>query len=303
MNANVNLFPSTWNSLTIAIIGGDEREQEIARLAAETGARVKTYGFPYPDTPIEGVTYAHGAGNAIEGANVVLFPIPGMGTDGSIFATEKIVPGEALLSRMAEGGHIFLGIADAGLRNAANKLGIALHEYEHDKELMLLRAPAIVEGAIKVMIENTDITLHKSQICVCGLGNIGSVLARTLTQLGAEVTVAARNPVQRAMAYTFASDSIDIADLSAAANKFDVLVSTIPAPIIDRTLLDRLRSDCVVFDLTAPPGSVDFGYAEKLGIKAVWARALGRRARVTVGKSQWVGVSKSIAQLMNQSCA
>ena len=40
---------------TIAVVGGDERECEIARLAATTGARVRAYGFPWPEAGITGV--------------------------------------------------------------------------------------------------------------------------------------------------------------------------------------------------------------------------------------------------------
>ncbi|NNM01497.1 MAG: serine carboxypeptidase, partial [Gammaproteobacteria bacterium] len=31
---------------------------------------------------------------------------------------------------------------------------------------------------------------------------------------------------------------------------------------------------------------------------AVWARALGRRAPITVGGSQWIGISKIITTIM-----
>ena len=45
-----------WRELTIAIVGGDRREQEIARCASATGAAVKAYGFPWPAEGIPNVT-------------------------------------------------------------------------------------------------------------------------------------------------------------------------------------------------------------------------------------------------------
>ena len=36
-----------WRKLTIGMLGGDRREQEIARRAAMTGARVRAHGFPH----------------------------------------------------------------------------------------------------------------------------------------------------------------------------------------------------------------------------------------------------------------
>lgn len=298
MTNQISGFPAQWEDLVIAVVGGDEREQEIARLAVATGATVRAYGFPWPEQGVEGVKYTGSAGAAMENAHVVLFPIPGMTFDGSIFATETIIPNEALLANMAPGGHIILGMADAGLSAAANKLGIALHEYEHDQELMLLRAPAIVEAALKVLIENTDITIHRAKICVAGQGNIGTVLTRTLVLLGAYVTVAARNPVQRANAYTIGAETITIDELSGKAKDFDIIMSTVSAPIISEDIIDTLPQNTLLVDLSAPPGSINLEYARARGLKAVWARALGRRAPITVGGSQWSGISKTITNLL-----
>ena len=47
-----------WQKLTIGMLGGDRREQEIARLAAATGAAVRAHGFPWPEQGIRGVTTA-----------------------------------------------------------------------------------------------------------------------------------------------------------------------------------------------------------------------------------------------------
>ena len=283
-----------WRALTIAVVGGDEREQEICRLAARSGASIRAFGFPWPPRGIDGVTHAPDAGAALKGANIALFPIPGIASDGSLFGTEKIIPREPLLSLMAPAAHLILGRADAGLKKAAEALEVAVHEYEGDHELMLLRAPAIVEAALKVIIENTAITIHGARICVVGQGNIGAVLTRTLIALGAKVTVAARNPVQRAAAFTLGATPLTLEALPEAAGSFDVLLSTAPARVVTAALIDRLPADALVVDLTAPPGSCDLEHARTTGRKAIWARALGRRAPVTVGGSQWVGVEKII---------
>ena len=185
---------------------------------------------------------------------------------------------------MAAGAHIILGRADDGLKKAAAGLGISIHEYEGDQELMLLRAPAIVEGVIKILIENTPITIHDSRICVVGQGNIGTVLTRTLIALGAHVTVAARNPVQRASAYTMGAVALTLGDLHRRRGSFDVLVSTVPAPIVTSTIIDRLPPHALIVDMAAPPGSCDLNHAKNTGRKAIWARALGRRAPITVGR-------------------
>lgn len=290
----------TLDQLRIAVVAGDEREQEIARLAAASGARVRAYGFPWPEDGVEGVELAPDAAAALEGADYALFPIPGIAADGSLFAPvapAPIVPTAELLSGLADGAAIILGMADDGLRAAAGEHGIALVEYEDDRELMMLRAPAIVEGALQRAIEVTDITLHDAPVVVVGYGNIGGLLARTLTALGAHVTVAARNPVARATAYAGGARAIPLEDLPEVARSTRMVFSSVPAPVVGREVLEALPPRSLVMDLAAPPGGADLALAEKLGHRAVWARGLGRRAPLTVGASQWRGVRRRIEAL------
>src|SRR5205823_6244392 len=92
-----------WTGVSVAVVGGDEREQEIARLAGETGADVRAYGFPWPQGGLDGVTLAASAQAALAGARFALFPIPGIGLDGALFAPAApapIVPDEQLLSSL-----------------------------------------------------------------------------------------------------------------------------------------------------------------------------------------------------------
>ncbi len=287
----------TLAGIRIAVVAGDEREQEIARLAAAGGAEVSSFGFAWPDGGIDGVTLAASATEAMHGARYALFPIPGIAADGSLFAPaapEPILPDEDLLRELAPGANVILGAADDRLRAAAAAAGVTLHEYEHDEELMLLRGPAIVEGALQQAIAHTRVTIHSSQVTVVGHGTIGALLARTLVLLGARVTVVARNPVQRAAARAAGAEAVPFEELRYVAARSAMLFSTVPAPVVDREALAGMRPGDLVMDLAAPPGGVDLDAARELGLVGVWARGLGRRAPVTVGASQWQGIRKRI---------
>lgn len=286
--------------IAVAVVGGDEREQVIARLAAVDGAAVRGYGFPWPKDGLPGVRLADTPAEALRGARYALFPIPGLAEDGSLFAPAAptpVVPTAELLQGMEPGGHIILGTADEGLRAAAATAGVGVHEYEDDLELMLERGPAIVEGALAAAIANTQVTIHGSRVCVVGHGTIGSLLARTLVLLGACVTVAARNPAQRAAARAAGADAGPLDGLPELAPGLAMVFSTVPAAVVGRTVLERLPRGSLVMDLAAPPGGVDLDAARELGHAAIWARGLGRRAPVTVGASQWRGIRKRIDEL------
>lgn len=287
----------------IAVIGGDEREREIARLAAQTGATVRAYGFPWPEGGVEGVTLMDSAETAVDGADYILFPIPGQADDGALFAPEsptRIYPTEDLLSRMRPGGAIVLGWPNKELADTAGRLGIQLSEYEHDVELMLLRGPAIVEGALEAAIARTDVTIHNTDVLVVGHGNIGRLLARTLVLLGARVHLAARNPVQRADALSAGCVPHPLEDIPALAPHVRMVFSTVPSPVVNAETIALLPPKSLVMDLSAPPGGVDLEAAAEAGHEAVWARGLGRRAPITVGASQWSGIIKRIEGMEKQ---
>lgn len=289
-----------WKNRVIAMVAGDRREQEIARLAAATGATVRAYGFPWPEGGIAGVIHAPSAAAALAGAEVALFPIPGIAPDGALFAPqcpERIVPDRAMLAAMQAKPHIILGWPDKNLKALCEALGIELHEYEADRDLMLLRGPAIVEGMLKTIIENTDITIHKANIVMIGYGTIGELSARALVALGGRVTVAARNPVQRAAANAAGADPCELTELAGRLAATDILVSSVPTQIVTRAMLEKLPKHALLVDLAAPPGGIDRDGAQALGLRFVWARGLGSRAPVTVGRSQWSGIRPRLEKI------
>ncbi len=241
MTADHRTYSPLWQRLTIAVVGGDEREQEICRLAAESGAAVKAFGFPWPSGGIGACSPCSGccAGVGRRQYRADAHPRHRYGWQHLRHDPDHS-RGSRYCAKWRPAHTSSLDERTTDSTQAAAGLGVSIHEYEGDHELMLLRAPAIVEGVIKVLIENTPITIHDARICVVGQGNIGTVLTRTLIALGAHVTVAARNPIQRASAYTMGAAPLPLENLPHVAGSFDVLVSTVPAPLVTSTLIDRL---------------------------------------------------------------
>jgi dipicolinate synthase subunit A len=292
-----------WSKLVIGMLGGDRREQEIARRAAATGAEVRVHGFPWPEQGIPGVRHLSDPVAVLKGARFALFPIPGIAASGALFAPAApapIIPDRSLLAGMAPRAHIILGWADAKLKAHAEALSIKLHEYEWDRSLMLQRTPAIIEGLLKIVIENTAITIHSANACVVGQGTIGAVLARYLVALGARTHVAARNAEQRAAAYVAGATPHQLHELPALAPGLDLVFSTVPSRVVGEDVLSRLPKSALVVDLAAPPGGVDFEAAKRLGLNAIWGRGLGSRAPVTVGASQWGGIRGLIEAILRE---
>jgi dipicolinate synthase subunit A len=115
-----------------------------------------------------------------------------------------------------------------------------------------------------------------------------------LVALGAHVHVFARNPVQRATAYAAGAEPHPLEELVAMAPQLTMIFSTVPAPVVDDAVLTELPRGSLVLDLAAPPGGVDLDASRRHGHETVWARGMGRRAPVTVGRSQWAGIRRRI---------
>src|SRR6266849_9323202 len=118
-----------WSQLVVAMLGGDKREQEIARRAAITGAEVRAHGFPWPVHGIPGVQHLTDPAAVLAGARFALFPIPGIAASGALFAPAApapIIPDRAMLAGMAPRAHIILGWADKNLKAHCEALSIEL---------------------------------------------------------------------------------------------------------------------------------------------------------------------------------
>ena len=69
---------------------------------------------------------------------------------------------------------------------------------------------------------------------------------------------------------------------------------------IGRDLLELLPKHALLVDLAAPPGGIDRDAVQALGLKFIWARGMGARAPITVGRSQWGGVRRRIEAILKE---
>lgn len=288
-----------WRDLTIAIVGGDARETEMAYLASDAGATVRIFGTP-PSTR-DDVTSADSLVEALEGARLAILPVPYPAADGALYAPFAEVPINITaddLYAMAAQAHVITGKSDAFLDAAAEAAGVTLHEYEHDTDLMFLRAPAIAEGAVRVAIEHSPLTIHDAHIGLVGFGRIGATLSRMLLALNAHLYVFARRDEARAAAYALGAEAYPMDQIPAVFPKLDMLYNSAPAAVVDAASLAHLPIGALVVDLAAPPGGIDLDSARARGLTAVWARGLGASAPRTVARSQWIGVERIVRSVM-----
>lgn len=286
--------------LKIAILGGDAREMYLANHLANLGFFVRVYGLP---AKAQGnITVHQNLTEALEGAQVVILPTPGINEQGELYCTfleKPRVLTEADLNSLPACTPVFVGAAGAYLKALAGRLRLNLIELLNLDEVAILNSIPSAEGAIQLAMEKLPITIHSSESLVLGFGRTGATLAHLLVALGARTVVIARNSAQRARAYQINCRTGDFPELPDLIAKADVVFNTVPALVIDEPLLRRASSQVLIIDLASAPGGVDFKAARRLGINAFLAPGLpGKVAPKTAGQILSQVISRLLAAQM-----
>ena len=241
---------------TFCVVGHDARQQAAARVLRRAGC---------------GVTAADNAA----AADYILLPM----SQGRV--SDEVA---RALQGAGQGTLILAGRPGLPVRLAAREAGLPLIDYFQRPELECLNAVPTAEGCLELLLRLRERTIWESAFLVLGYGRVGRAVARRLALLGGRVTVAARSPEQRANARCSGCRAAALTALPALLPEFDAVINTIPAPVLPRTLLQRLPAGALIIDLASLPGGTDFAAAEELGLHAEHALALpGRCAPQTAG--------------------
>lgn len=272
--------------ISIAILGGDLRELELVKKLLSYHIDLRVVGFPdYP--ALEGAKYYTDPFDAVKGVKFVLAPMANTDLEGKIFSrldNKEPIDLTKIIPILSEGTVIFIGVAKPIISKLASKHKLTVVETAEIDEIAILNSIPTAEGAIQLAMEELPVTLHGSKCLVVGFGRCGITLGRNLNALGALVTVAARNNAQLARAYEMGLQPLPLGQLK-DQTEFDVIFNFVPALVITKPFLERLKPSTVIIDLAAAPGGVDFAAADQLGIKAILALSLpGKVAPISAGE-------------------
>lgn len=144
--------------------------------------------------------------------------------------------------------------------------------YARREEYQIAIARLTAEGAIALLRPETG--LSGAHILLLGYGRIARLLARELQKAGALVTAAARSGEQRAWAEAEGIEALPLDALSGALDRFDVIIGTIPAPVLTEPLLALVRKDALLMELASAPGGIDAAAAHERGLRYIRAPGL-----------------------------
>lgn len=269
---------------TVCVVGGDTRQIYTARRLAEHGLAVCVWGFedfggelPVPSVPSPREAMA---------CDAAVLPLPCTKNSRSLnapFAREELSLRE-LETLVRPGAVVFPGMAPEGLIKTLSAKGAEVFDYYRDEALTVKNALLTAEGILGIVIEKTPITVWRMKAAVTGYGRVSYFVCRALKALGAEVTVYARSPAQRAKAETACLRTEAIGDLPGQTDRYDVIVNTVPSPVVTAEAVRNARPDCLIVEAAGAPYGVDFEACKQYGRELVKAFSQpGKTAPGTAG--------------------
>ena len=162
-------------SKNFAVIGGDLRIIKLAKILADDGSKVYTYGLENAEElkENENIIFCDKLNKAIQNTEVVIGPIPFSSNGIEIsapFSDKKISIREMMHSINAK--ILIAGSITPEVYNMANDEYIEIIDIMKREELAVLNTIATAEGTIEIAIANTNKILHGANCLILGFGRI-----------------------------------------------------------------------------------------------------------------------------------
>lgn len=151
-----------------------------------------------------------------------------------------------------------------------------------NESLALKNTIPTVEGIVKIIIENNDITIDGSNIAIIGFGRIGKRAAKILNSMGANIFCSDSKKEEVA---NIRLCGYNVIENICKKNSFDVIINTVPQLVIGQNEFNFISKQVLIIDVASKPGGVDFNFAEKNGYKVIHALGIpGKVAPLTAAK-------------------
>ncbi len=272
----------------LLILGGDQRYLEVINQLASKGLHIVLAGFDqmafsHPNISnqkVEQVDFGQ--------IDAILLPLNGTGAGGeveAVYTDEAVALSPDMLKRTPEHCIVYTGISNEYLDKAVDQAGRKLVRLIDRDDVAILNSIPTAEAVLKIAIEETDYTIHGSNVMLLGFGRTGVTLARLFSAVGANVFVAARKDSDFARITEMGLHPVHLDHLVDYISDIDICINTVPHMLLKEAILSKMQVSALIIDIASKPGGTDFAFAEEKGIKTIHALGLpGKTAPKTAGE-------------------
>ncbi len=262
---------------SITVVGGDLRIVKLIEMLDKDGYKVYTYGLENSEEilNLERVELCPTLDEAIQSSKVVIGPVP-LSSDKKRLSTpfgRNNVELEDFFEAL-KGKYLIAGNIGTKEKEQLDNNNIQFTDLLKREEFSVLNTIATAEGTIQIAMEETQRTVHGTNVLVMGFGRIGKVLAKMLDGIGAKVYCEARKDEDISWIKAYGYNPIHLNDLDENLSKFDIIINTIPFQLLVGDRLDLIKKEAIIIDLASNPGGIDRKAAREKGLKIIWALSL-----------------------------
>ncbi|WP_208592585.1 dipicolinic acid synthetase subunit A [Gracilibacillus suaedae] len=273
----------------IAIIGGDARYLPLIHaLKTIDHLSIRILGFEQVEQSYTGVMQSTIENLDTSQLDGVILPITGIDEEGfveTMFSNEKIQLTDEWFQSLPKHCVVFTGISNQKLNQHISNNHLHLIKLMERDDVAIYNSIPTAEGAIMLAIKHTDFTIHHSNVFVFGYGRVGETTANSFAGLGADIAVISKHETDLARVYEKGWKAYSLDQIEQYIDKCQILINTIPAKVVDKSLIEKMNSQAIIIDLASKPGGIDFEYAKTRGIEAIHALGLpGMVAPTTAGE-------------------
>ena len=260
---------------SITVVGGDLRIVKLVEMLINDGYKVYTYALENSEEllSLNGVEFCPTLKEAVSYSKVIVGPVP-LSSDrkrlSSPFGRNEVGLEEFI--KELKGKYLIAG--NINIKEELDSNGIQFVDLLKREEFSVLNTIATAEGTIQIAMEETQRTVHGSNVLVMGFGRIGKVLAKMLDGIGAKVYCEARKYEDISWIKAYGYNPIHLNNLDEYLGRFDIIINTIPFQILEGPKLDLVKKEVVIVDLASNPGGVDRKAARERDLKVIWALSL-----------------------------
>lgn len=224
----------------ICVFGEDKRQIYLAKMLSDRGV----------------VTIFH-RGDAskedLASFDCFLLPIP-VTRDGYRLGCENGVLLMDLFEALPYGCSVIGGKIPQFFADHLDLKNIRICDFYQNEKYIWKNAEITAEGALMLLMRESEFALKELKLLVCGYGRIGKCLSRMLGMLGADVTVAARKKeviFEAEVCGGFKTKFIEELDTN---ERYDAIFNTVPAEIFNEKNIDMLEKAIYIELASAPYG-------------------------------------------------
>ncbi len=259
----------------ITVVGGDLRIVKLVEMLISDGYKVYTYALENSEEllSLDGVEMCPTLEEAVSYSKVVVGPVP-LSSDRRRISSpfgRNVVELDDFVKAL-KGKYLIAG--NINISEQLTEMGVESIDLLKREEFSVLNTIATAEGTIQIAMEETQRTVHGTNVLIMGFGRIGKVLAKMLDGIGAKVYCEARKNEDISWIKAYGYNPIHLNDLNDNLGKFDIIINTIPFQLLDTERLDLVKPEVVIIDLASNPGGVDRKAAREKGLKVIWALSL-----------------------------